>query len=125
MGWVAGILLQVKPFTAQLWAMLYSKGRGKDTVHTAQIHNALVWLQHLFSDPTSFTAVRHLKAPKTQTAIAVDASPFGGGSVFYLLPADKMITKQLLDDTTPLTWMATPWDEQDEQRTQTTRGEAR
>ena len=66
----------------------------------------------------------HLRPAAAQAVIASDASPFGGGALLFILPANVPITIQTLEGATPWAWMATPWRKKDEHRAQAWIGDA-
>ena len=121
--WMSGLLLQLKPFVGQLWAALYADRAG-GKIWRAQVETALVWLDALFRSSDCLFAVRHLRPAATQAVVASDASPFGGGALLYILPADAPITIQTLERATPWAWMAAPWSKKDEHRAQGWIGDA-
>ena len=99
--WMSGLLVQLKPFAGQLWAALYSD-RAEGKIWRAQVETALVWLNVLFRSSSCLFAVRHLRPASTQAVIASDASPFGGGALLFILPADARITIQTHGASNPL-----------------------
>ena len=121
---MAGLLVQLKPFVAQLWAALYSDRGDRDSVYTAQVASALEWLRTLFRSTSHMFAVRHFKPPRVKAVISTDASPEGGGALLHFLPADTVVSMDLLSNTRPWAGIATRWTEIDAHRAEAHIGDA-
>ena len=80
------MVVQLKPFVAQLWAALYSKGADDHHVLVQQVATALNWMKTLFTSTDMLYATIHLKPARLRTAIATDASPTGGGALLCVIP---------------------------------------
>ena len=121
---MTGLLVQLKPFVAQLWAALYCDRGDRETIYTAQVSSALLWLRTLFISTSHMFAIRHFKPPRVKAVISTDASPEGGGALLHYLPADVAVSMELLSATQPWAWISTRWTEIDERRAGASIGDA-
>ena len=98
---MAGTLPQLKPFVATFWAALATTNATDDYIFTQQVAIGLVWLRALFRAKEPLFHRRWFGRPATQVVLVTDASPFGGGALLYVVPADTVIDRNFVTGARP------------------------
>ena len=95
--WVAGVVPQLKPFMTMVWAALNSDGKDNQFIFVQQITRPLNWVDN----PQTFVRTIHIDPPVEQIIISVDASPWGGGAVLWMIPAGELPDPTYLQEAIP------------------------
>ena len=120
--WMAGLLSQLSPFAKIIWGALADHGQVgmQNLIYRRQVATALRWLRAFASNEGFPISRRIVSGEGLHVTMVFDASPFGGGGLFYI---GHRFGVEVLN-TTPFAWWSHAWGSEDEAIIEAKIGEA-